>query len=299
MHSAASGEVSEVDQTDRDGGFTLIELLVVIAIIAILAALLLPALSRAKESARKTKCINNVKQLQLMALLYATDNNDRLVRPAVLDEGYNPVPDPPAITPWVYGGNSFYPENPFNTSAAFLVDSRYSAFSAYNQNPAIYKCPSDPTRISFGVGKPRVRSYNLNWILGFDAFPTLGRQPPGPYERAIRYKISDVINPGPANQFSFLDENANSMTWTTFVVAQSLYSFLDLPASYHNGSSALSFVDGHVETHRWIDPGTKLPVQADWYFPAYHINSVTTEPAGSDPLWLHSKSAPPIGGWSQ
>src|SRR5436190_20517108 len=60
--------------------FTLVELLVVIAVIAILAGLLLPSLSRAKEKTKATICSNNLKELQLASLLYASDNNEYFPR---------------------------------------------------------------------------------------------------------------------------------------------------------------------------------------------------------------------------
>src|SRR6056297_2075915 len=61
-------------------GFTLIELLVVIAIIAILAAILFPVFARAREKARQTSCLSNLKQLGLADLMYAQDYDERYVR---------------------------------------------------------------------------------------------------------------------------------------------------------------------------------------------------------------------------
>jgi len=282
MHSATSFEVSEVDQTDRNGGFTLIELLVVIAIIAILAALLLPALSRAREAARKAKCINNEKQLQLMAHLYATDNNDFLVPSA----GVNlpgPLPPPPSsiiIRPWLYWDDG--PGGPNTGGFRRMGDPQYSAFADYNRSPDIYKCPSDGTLIK---GYPRTRTYSLNLRLG-NATPGSETDP------AYIHKTTEVVNPGPANQFAFLDENPNTLLLICFRVDPRLYGFWQLPGSYHNGAASLSFVDGHIETHRWVDDRTRMPLRPGIAASTESYNWETVEPGGPDPLWLHSKSSP-------
>src|SRR5437868_5213459 len=91
-------------------GFTLIELLVVIAIIAILASLLLPALAKAKTKAQGIKCLNNLKQLQLVWHLYANDFNDKLPT-----SGYTKPLEP---TAWVDGWLDFNGSNPDNTNTA-------------------------------------------------------------------------------------------------------------------------------------------------------------------------------------
>src|SRR5437588_2990917 len=67
----------------RSRGFTLIELLVVIAIIAILAAILFPVFAQAREAARKTSCLSNMKQVTLAALMYMQDYDETLNGPAL------------------------------------------------------------------------------------------------------------------------------------------------------------------------------------------------------------------------
>src|SRR2546421_5402943 len=75
-HSSNAKECGmKVDRTKA--GFTLIELLVVIAIIAILAAILFPVFARAREAARKTTCLSNLKNIGLAALMYVQDYDEQ------------------------------------------------------------------------------------------------------------------------------------------------------------------------------------------------------------------------------
>ena len=80
-------------------GFTLIELLVVIAVIAVLAALLFPVIAQAREKARATACLSNLKQVALAASLYTEDYDDTLL--------WNP---PPGGKPASYWDAMYYPD---------------------------------------------------------------------------------------------------------------------------------------------------------------------------------------------
>jgi prepilin-type N-terminal cleavage/methylation domain-containing protein/prepilin-type processing-associated H-X9-DG protein len=208
-----SFQAQDRNQMKISRAFTLIELLVVIAIIAILAAMLLPALSKAKDTAKGAACLNNLKQWGLATQLYATDHEDLLV-----GEGFeNPSTATQLTQGWYYYlpdvlGIPPYGEMTWRTNA--------------NIDPgnSIWICPSNPRR-----------SNGLNLFLycfnGMIDGTGAGNHP---------VKISTIRNSASIILF-FDSKNLPAVQTDTNAPGNFVHTNL------HNNGANFAFLDGHVK----------------------------------------------------
>ncbi|MFO1477331.1 MAG: type II secretion system protein [Verrucomicrobiota bacterium] len=240
-------------------GFTLIELLVVIAIIGILAAMLLPALAKSKMQAWKTQSINNLKQLQLGARMYAEDNDDVLLPNAP----YNPPS--PGSKAWIDVSTATYIEGlnyeGGNTNRDLYTKGLLAPYLA-NQL-AVYRSPADVTLSKNGQ---RIRSYSMNgqvgckYLIGKINFNAPGKQ---------YVKQSSITRPSPSDLFVFCEENPATINDGYLQVATqpTHTTFPDPPAAYLGGCCGFSFCDGHGEAHKWK---TDVLLKASGYSPIFN-----------------------------
>jgi len=213
----------------RRNGFTLIELLVVIAIIAILAAILFPVFAKAREKARQTTCLSNLKQLGTSVMMYAQDY-DEMYPQSYQDvtSGVGSVAQIPLTWP-----NRLQP---------------------YIKNSQLYKCPSDsrPPNVDFDGCRPILQSYCWNYWMGIDI--PAWHDPSGYHTYFVLTSLGQVQ--APAQCAMLWDDSSDWLTagWGgRFDTLDSPDWAYDLgPGTIqgrHNGGDNFMFADGHA---KWL-----------------------------------------------
>ncbi len=205
--------------------FTLIELLVVIAIIAILAGMLLPALNRARERARTTNCIGNLKQISTASLQYQPDFDDFLL---------------PSISSFVSADTIDWPDTLMKLGYIGWNNREGGSFHAYASKPrGIFACPSAPT-LPFGSGVSAMYSSHYGCTSYIGAYSSWLATP----DTLKVYFMKATQIPLPTKVAAFADRNWAKDAY--YVGATNGVSHIYYGLRHSDGLN-ISFIDGHTE----------------------------------------------------
>ena len=266
-------------------GFTLIELLVVIAIISILAAMLLPALTKARQKTQGVYCMNNCRQLMITWQMYLHDNSDRIVPALHGGDARGGTGDPRYGIGWVEGWLDWTTLQD-NTNLNYLIGDQYSRLAIYTaKSKNIFKCPADNylSAAQRNLGwTARVRSLSGNIGIG------AGNAEDGPFDGIYQHytKFSQMLHPGPTDTWVFLDEHPDSINDAGFFNPHAT-EIIDTPSTLHNGACGFAMADGHAEIHKWRGCMTKPRAKMVRAQDGNYVNHAITGPAGDPDIhWL-------------
>jgi prepilin-type N-terminal cleavage/methylation domain-containing protein/prepilin-type processing-associated H-X9-DG protein len=230
--------------------FTLIELLVVIAIIAILMAILMPALNRVKEQGKRAACLGNMKQLTLTWIMYADENDDKLVN-GEADEGNDGLCIMPTESRhrgelWWTGDDCAggYMQGEQLPQQIQIKAIRAGALYPYCRDEDLYRCPT-------GI-RGEMRTYTIT-----DAMNGLYRDGTHNGDVGVRVgrtvlwvkKRTEIVAPGPSYRLVFLDEGR--VTPDSYACHYQQATWWDPPFVRHGDGSNVSFADGHADYWKW------------------------------------------------
>jgi prepilin-type processing-associated H-X9-DG protein len=218
----------------------------------------------ARSGGQAIQCLKNLRQLIRASSMYCADNKDAL--PMVFHGGYVPSGNDPN-RPWVTGWLD-WSSTPDNTNVIYLLNSRYASLAAYfAREKRIYKCPADvfisASQRALGW-EQRVRSVSANVYVGkANAWATGSWGGGGGPNNLTIYKgaakATDLLIPGAARTWVYLDEHPDSMNDGGSFAPDSATDLPDAPATYHDGAAGVAMADGHCEMHRWTGPAMTKP----------------------------------------